>query len=136
MQLTKFSDYALRAMIFAASAPDELVTIDKVSETFDISRAHLKKVMNRLSNAGYLEAVRGRKGGFRLAVPPAEINLGSVIRLTESSLDCFECQSCLIAGNCHLAGIGGQAMAAFMAVFDGKSLSDILLPPKAFERRE
>jgi Rrf2 family nitric oxide-sensitive transcriptional repressor len=136
MQLTKFSDYALRAMMFAASTPDEPVTIERVSETFGISRAHLKKVMNRLSNAGYLETVRGRNGGFRLAVPPAEINLGSVIRLTETGLDCFECNGCHIAGSCRLAGIGGQAMTAFMAVFDGKSLSDILLPPKAFERRE
>lgn len=133
MQLTKFSDYALRTMIFTASATDRLVTIDEVSEVFDISRAHIKKVVTHLSRAGYLEAVRGRKGGVRLARPPQMINLGEVLRFTETGFDSFSCSTCRITEVCRLSGIGRDAMEAYLAVFDGKTLADIVVPAKTFD---
>ncbi len=131
MQLTKFSDYALRVMIFAASSGERLVTIEEIGAAFDISRAHVKKVVNHLSRAGYLEAVRGRKGGLRLALEPGEINLGQVLRLTETGFDCFDCRGCAIASDCRLIGVGMAATAAFLAVFDRQTLADILVPASA-----
>ena len=91
MQLTRFSDYAFRVLMFAHAAGDRLVTIEEMADTYAISRAHLMKVVNKLTRAGYLTAVRGRYGGLRLAKPASEINLGDVVRSTEPDFALVEC---------------------------------------------
>ncbi len=67
MQLTIFSDLALRMLMFTQAAGERLVTIDEIAFAYGISRAHLTKVVNALTRSGYLTAVRGRSGGLRLA---------------------------------------------------------------------
>ena len=83
MRLTSFSDYAFRLLIFAASHGDRLVTIEEAARKFAISRAHLMKVANELTRAGFLKAVRGRSGGLTLGRPAEEIRLvrGSVYEM-------------------------------------------------------
>lgn len=66
MQLTNFSDYTLRVLMYAAAQGDRLITIEETAGVYHISRAHLMKVVNQLTRAGYLKAVRGRSGGLRL----------------------------------------------------------------------
>lgn len=136
MRLTKFSDYSLRVLLFAASHTDRLVTIEEVSEVFTISRAHLKKVVRQLTGAGYLEGLRGRNGGFRLAKAPRDINIGQVIRFTETDFETFECfgenGTCRIVPVCQLAHVGHDATQAFLAVFDRYSLADIAVQSDAF----
>ena len=70
MRLTTFSDYALRVLMYAATAGERLITIEETAKTYDVSRAHLMKVVNILTRTGYLKGVRGRSGGFTLAKPP------------------------------------------------------------------
>src|SRR5689334_14951689 len=82
-RLTTFSDYALRVLMYAAVAGDRLITIEETAKTYNISRAHLMKVVNILTRTGYLKGVRGRAGGFTLAKSPEAINLGTVVRATE-----------------------------------------------------
>ena len=60
MQLTMFSDYALRVLMFTHAAGDRLVTIEEIADAYGISRAHLMKVVNTLTRAGFITAVRGR----------------------------------------------------------------------------
>ena len=60
MRLTSFSDYALRVLMFTHAAGGRLVTIEEMAEAYEISRAHLRKVVNTLTRSGYLTAVRGR----------------------------------------------------------------------------
>src|SRR5512136_2670478 len=91
MQLTRFSDYALRVLMFAQAAGDRLVTIEEMANAYAISRAHLMKVVNALTRAGYLTAIRGRYGGLRLAKPASDINLGDVVRATEPDFALVEC---------------------------------------------
>jgi len=74
MRLTSFSDYALRILIFAATKPDNLVTIAEISKSYGISRNHLMKVTSSLAMAGYVETLRGSGGGMR--VPPASRSPG------------------------------------------------------------
>ncbi|MDI6837105.1 MAG: Rrf2 family transcriptional regulator, partial [Rhizobiaceae bacterium] len=76
MRLTTFSDYALRALMYAAAHKDRLITIEETAEFYNISRGHLMKVVNILTRAGFIRGVRGRAGGFMLARPPEEIDLG------------------------------------------------------------
>lgn len=131
MRLTKFSDYAFRVLLIAASRPGERTTIEETAELYGISAAHLKKVVLLLSREGYLEGVRGRTGGFSLAMPPEDINLGAVLRLTEPDFGMVECflsgNTCPITRVCALPGVINTALQAFVDTFDQYTLADIQL---------
>jgi Rrf2 family nitric oxide-sensitive transcriptional repressor len=136
MQLTRFSDYALRVLMFAQAAGDRLVTIEEMADAYAISRAHLMKVVNALTRAGYLTAVRGRYGGLRLAKPASTINLGDVVRATEPDFALVECfatgNRCVITKCCKLQGVLRAALGAFLAELDGHTLESIALRPRDF----
>jgi Rrf2 family transcriptional regulator, nitric oxide-sensitive transcriptional repressor len=136
MQLTTFSDYALRVLMFTHAAGDRLVTIEEIACSYGISRSHLMKVVNALSRAGYLTAVRGRAGGLKLAKSPEEIRLGDVVRITEPDFALVECfasgSQCVIDGCCRLPAILRRALAAFLAELDRHTLASIALRPKDF----
>lgn len=127
MRLTRYTDYAMRVLLYVG-AQDEarLSPISEISRAYGISQNHLMKVVNDLVNAGYLESVRGRFGGIRLAKPAAEINVGAVVRHTEEGFDLVDCTNCIIAPACGLTGALAEALAAFMKVLDGYSLDDLL----------
>lgn len=138
MRLTKFTDYALRVLILAASRGDANVTIQEAARLYGISGSHLKKVVRKLSHEGFLTGTRGRAGGFRLAMPAAEINLGRVIRATEPDFALVECflpeNACGISGACRLPPILNRAIAAMLEVFDHHTLADISLSAGSFDR--
>lgn len=127
MRLTRYTDYAMRVLLYLGAQPaDRLSPIAEIARSYDISQNHLMKVVNDLVNAGYLEGVRGRFGGVRLARSAAEINIGEVIRHTEEGFDLADCGHCLIAPACGLTGALNKALAAFMAVLDTYTLADLL----------
>jgi len=136
MRLTNFSDYALRMLMYAASAGDRLITIEEAARTFNISKTHLNKVASTLTRAGYLRAVRGRSGGLTLGRSPEDIGIGDVVRLTEPDFALVECfatgSQCLLTRSCRLSGVLGEAAAAFQATLDRHTLADILLRPEDF----
>jgi Rrf2 family nitric oxide-sensitive transcriptional repressor len=136
MHLTKFSDYALRVLMLAAAKDGERLTIEDTATVFGISQGHLKKVVLAMSRAGFLRGIKGRTGGYALALPPDEINLGAVLRITETEFSMFECVQnggvCPIVGPCRLPAIGRKAVAAFLATFDQVTLADVALPKSAF----
>lgn len=126
MRLTRYTDYAMRVLLYLGSQPDDrLCSIGDISRGYGISQNHLMKVVNDLVNAGYVESVRGRFGGIRLARAAETINIGQVIRHTEDGFELVDCGSCVIAPACGLTGVLHEAMAAFMAVFDRYSLADL-----------
>lgn len=137
MRLTKFSDFALRTLLYASTVNGErLVTIEETAAIYDISRGHLKKVVMLLIREGFLTGMRGRTGGFRLAKPPEQITVGAVLRATEPDFGLFECflpeNKCCITPHCKLPRIGATALAAFLAVFDKVTLADIQLEEAEF----
>ena len=136
MRLTVFTDYALRALLHAASKPDALVTIEQTAEVFAISRAHLKKVVLLLTREGFLRGVRGRSGGYTLARPAEDINLGQVLRATEPDFGLVECflpgNKCCITRRCGLPTIMDEALAAFVGTFDRYSLAQFVLAERHF----
>ena len=136
MRLTNFSDLSFRVLLFAASKQDRLVTIDEMNEFYDGSRGHLMKVVNALTRAGYLEAIRGRSGGLKLARRPEDINLAAVLRTTETDFRLVECMrpenNCRLAPGCRLTGPLNEAMAAFMETLGKYTLADIQLQESAF----
>src|SRR3546814_6891341 len=114
MRLTTFSDYALRVLMYAATAGDRLITVEETATTYGISRAHLRKVVNILTRRGFVRGVRGRAGGFTLARRPQDINLGAVVRATEPDfalVECFAADSpCVITGCCRLPQVLNEAL--------------------------
>ncbi len=126
MKLTRYTDYALRVLMHLAARPDRLSSISEMARTHRISQNHLMKVVHDLRKAGFVDAVRGRTGGIRLARPAAEINIGLVVRHTEEDFDLVDCGSCVIARACGLSGVLGEAMRAFLAVLDGYTLADLV----------
>lgn len=137
MRLTNFSDYALRVLMYAAARDERLITIDETAKVYGISRAHLMKVVNQLTRAGYLKAVRGRSGGLTLAKRPNKIRLGDVVRATEPDFVLVECfasgNQCVITPRCRLRGALNEALAAFIGTLDGYTLADLVLNPRAFD---
>jgi Rrf2 family nitric oxide-sensitive transcriptional repressor len=136
MRLTNFSDYALRVLLYAAARRDELITIEETAKLYGISKAHLMKVVNQLTRAGFLRAVRGRSGGLTLAMRPNKISLGDVVRATEPDFALVECFSpdnrCLITPRCRLRGVLKEALGAFIATLDRYTLADLVLRPEDF----
>lgn len=131
MRLTKFSDYSFRLLILAASRGDRNITIVEAARLFGISAPHLKKVVRALTGAGFLQATRGRSGGFRLAREPEEISLGAVLRVTEPDFGLVECflpgNTCYITRVCRLPPILNRGLAAMLEVVDGHTLADIAI---------
>lgn len=136
MRLTLFSDYALRVLLYAANAGDRLVTIEETAKVYRISRAHLMKVVNVLTRAGYLTAVRGRSGGLTLGRRPEQIRLGDVIRLAEPDFALVECfgsaNGCILTPRCVLPRVMNEALNAFVGTFDRYTLADITLRERDF----
>lgn len=133
MRLTTFTDYCLRVLMYVATKGDELSTIDEIADGYGISRNHLMKVVFRLGQLGYLTTVRGKGGGMRLAGPPSEINLGTLVRQTEDDMALVECfqgggRACRIEPACVLKKALGEALAAFLSVLDTYTLADLLRP--------
>src|SRR5665213_684612 len=130
MRLTFYTDYSLRLLMYSALKGNDLVTIKEVSDVYGISKNHLMKVAFKLGRAGFLETVRGRNGGLRLARKPEQIGLGEVVRVTEEDFTIVECfdsatNSCAITRPCRLRGILRKALDAYFAVLDEFTLADL-----------
>jgi Rrf2 family transcriptional regulator, nitric oxide-sensitive transcriptional repressor len=130
MRLTLHADYALRVLIQVAVADGKLITINDISESFDISKEHLMKVVSDLRQKGYVDTVRGRYGGIRLRRQPRDINVGQVVRDTEEKLDVIGCLEqrgyCPIQHVCVLRGVLRDATEAFLAVLGAHTLADLI----------
>ncbi len=139
MRLTHFTDLSLRLLMYLASNPDRLSTIQEVAERYGISRNHLMKVAQQLARQGFVESVRGNGGGLRLGRPATAIRIGEVIRATEDDfrlVECFETgrSSCTLLPACRLKGVLGEALAAYLKVLDAYSLHDLTLPNNPLRR--
>lgn len=136
MQLTKFTDYCLRVLMYLAAREDEMATVSAVAQTYDVSHHHLTKVVQHLNGKGYVDTVRGKKGGIRLARKPQFINLGEVVRDCEQALNLVECfdtdyAGCPLLPSCALRAALKEATKSFFAALDRYSLADLVPRPRS-----
>ncbi|HSS12325.1 MAG TPA: Rrf2 family transcriptional regulator [Rhizomicrobium sp.] len=139
MRLTYHADYALRLLMYAALKDGELVQIQEVADAYGISKNHLMKVAFQLGKLDFLDTVRGRNGGLRLARPPEAIVIGDVVRKAEEDFTLVECfdpksNACVITGPCRLRGVLREALNAYLAVLDQYTLADLVKPRSALSR--
>lgn len=130
MQLTRYTDFGIRTLMYLAIQPDRetLFRISEITEVFDLSPNHVSKIVHHLGKLGYLETIRGKSGGFRLGKSPKDINVGELVRVLENSLAPIDCSKpyCRLSPACQLKGVLGDAVAAYLAVIDAYSLYDIV----------
>ena len=129
MQLTRHTDYALRTLIQVALKPTgERLSVAEITATYDLSRSHVMKIVQKLGQLGYLHNVRGKGGGIELGKAPKQINIGKVVQEMEVNLQVIDCNTpyCRLQPACKLKGVLGQAMAAFLDVLGQYTLADLL----------
>ena len=134
MQLTRFTDYSLRVLIYLGLHQAQLSTIGEIAKNYGVSENHLMKVVHTLAGHGYIETVRGKGGGMRLSRDPAMINIGDVVRDTEENLDIVECfnpanQACPLLPACALKSVLSEARKSFLATLDRYTLADLIQGP-------
>ena len=139
MHLTKFTDNALRCLLFLGASDTRSSTVREIAERLNMSADHLTKVVQRLAQLDYVETTRGVGGGVRLILPPEGVRLGQLVRVTEQSFalaECFnaETNQCPLTTVCALPSILDEALDAFLAVLDRRTLADLLREPRRLRR--
>lgn len=156
LRLTVYADYSLRVLTYLGLRADRLCTIGEIADAYGISHNHLMKVVHQLGRFGFVETVRGRSGGLRLARAPEAIRGGDVVRRMEGDFEIVDCFAggtahgggnggssggesrphggCVIAPSCRLAGVLDEALHAFLAVLDRYTLADLLASPARLMR--
>ncbi len=137
MRLTVYTDYTLRVMMYLATSypRGETATIVEIATAYGISRSHLMKIVNELSQNGFVEALRGRSGGVRLARPPDEISVGELVRMAEKDFTVVPCHEkggethCVILPACNLKRVMRRAIDAFIGELDKVTLAQTLTVP-------
>lgn len=131
MQLTRFTDYGLRTLMYLASRPEEMSSVKEISEHYGISRNHLVKVVHRLAQLEYIETTKGKGGGIKIAKNTEKLRLGDLIKELEPNMNMVECfdaktNTCRITGSCQLKHYLFEAMQNFIDTMNKYTLADTL----------
>lgn len=141
MNLTKFTDYSLRVLLYLAECPETLCRITEIAEWYGISKPHLVKVVHQLAQLGYVKSIQGRNGGICLNQSPFEITIGQIVRQTEPDFHVVECfnnakNTCRITNTCSLKHTLHSATDAFLTVLDKTTLASLTLTQNNQIRKE
>ncbi|WP_114972057.1 Rrf2 family transcriptional regulator [Rhodoferax ferrireducens] len=133
MRLTDYTDYTLRVLMFCALNPERSITIAELAESHAVSKNHLMKIVNDLARQGLLQTTRGRGGGLRLLKRAADINIGDVVRKSETDFRIVECfdishNACTITAHCQLKHVFKTALQSYLAELDKVTLADVTRP--------
>src|SRR6185369_11206592 len=135
MRFTRYTDYSLRVLIHLALYPEQLCSIGEIARIYDISHNHLVKAVHALARNGFVETVRGRSGGIRLARPAHKISVGEVVRHTEEGFQLADCASCTLSPACGLTGVLAQGVTAMLKVYDTHTIADLVKDKAALHRQ-
>jgi Rrf2 family nitric oxide-sensitive transcriptional repressor len=134
MQLTQFTDYGLRSLMYLAAQPDRLCSVREIAEHYGISRNHLVKVVHRLAQLGFVTSSKGKGGGIRLACEPQALRLGDLVLALEPNMHLVECfnrdtNTCTVVNTCVLKHFLADANKAFVKMLNERTLKDTILEP-------
>lgn len=133
MHLTRHTDYALRVLMYLGASTDRLASVAEIASYYDISRHHLVKVVQGLTEHSFVTTVRGKHGGMQLARDAGNISVGDVVRHMENHFNIVECfddaaDACPLDGVCRLKSMINRAVINFLNELDEISLDDMLKP--------
>jgi Rrf2 family nitric oxide-sensitive transcriptional repressor len=140
MQLTTFTDYGLRTLMFLTAHPDRLCSIREVADYYEISYNHLVKVAHRLAQLGFIVSTKGKGGGIKLTKRADQLKLGDLVRSLEPSMDVVECfnrdtNTCRITDSCQLKHYLSAAKKDFLVSLNRHTLADIVKSKKLFSAK-
>lgn len=139
MRLSFQTDYALRTLMLLA-AKDGHYSIAAIADAYGISKNHLMKVAQRLVATGFIQSVRGRSGGLKLARPAATLNVGAVVRIMEDTGTFVECfnpaiNNCLVTPVCSLRHALAGALESFAQHLDQFTIADLVPDPERYRQQ-
>lgn len=131
MQITRFTDYGLRTLMYVAARSENIASVKEIAEYYGISRNHLVKVVHRLSQLGYIETTKGKGGGLQIAQGAGNLRLGDLISQLEPNMGIAECfdtktNTCRITGSCQLKHYLFEAMKNFIDTMNKYTLADMV----------
>ena len=122
----------MRVMVhFALHGKDSYIPLKEIAESEGISQKYLESIMTTLSKAGFVDAVHGKGGGYRLNRAPSEYTVGSILKLTEGSLAAVSCTTqgpaaCSRATCCQTKPMWEKLDAMIDDFFEGITLENLL----------
>ena len=128
--------YALRVMVhFARRGGEEYIPLKEIAESEGISQKYLESIMTSLSKAGFVDAVHGKGGGYRLNRKPEDYTVGGILKLTEGSLSAVSCTSqgaaaCSRSECCTALPMWERLDRMINDFFEGITLADLLKESK------
>lgn len=132
MHITQYTDFSIRVLIYLTIHGEKLCTISDIANSYNISKNHLMKIVQQLSQKGYLHSVRGKNGGIRLKESPSNINIGTLIRDMEGETKIVECfgknNQCVITSDCKMKNIFARAQENFYQTLEEYTLQDLVGP--------
>ena len=130
MQLNKFTDYALRLLMYISRPRDTPYTIAEIARDLHVSQNHLVKIVHFMGKQDWIITTRGKGGGIRLNAEILNLNLGQIVRILQGNNQIVECNTppCVLRSNCGLKGILDQALEQFYQSLDHYRLVDVLNP--------
>ena len=124
--------YALRVMVhFAQRGGGEFIPLKEIAESEGISQKYLESIMTTLSKAGFVDAVQGKGGGYRLNRTPEEYTVGSILKLTEGGLSAVSCTTqgptaCSRTQCCQTKPMWERLDKMIDEFFEGITIADLL----------
>jgi Rrf2 family protein len=134
MKLSVRGEYAIRALlVLALNYGEDVVRIQTISEQQNIPKKFLEQILNDLKALGAVESRRGAAGGYRLARPPQNITLASVVRHVEGALAPVSCVSdrfyerctCPDEARCPIRAIMGEVREAVVKIMERVTLAEL-----------
>jgi Rrf2 family transcriptional regulator, nitric oxide-sensitive transcriptional repressor len=137
MQLTIFTDYGLRSLMYLAANPEKIHSVRKIAEHYGISRNHLVKVVHRLSQLGYIESTKGKGGGIKIAHNASELRIGDIVQKLEPNMNIVECfdqakNTCKVVSYCSLKHYLKEANIEFIKELNKHTLADTVKDKNLF----
>lgn len=124
--------------MFLAARPERLSNIREISDHYGISYNHLVKVVHRLSQLGYVQSIKGKGGGVKLAKEATTLRLGDLVKALEPNMDIVECfnrdtNTCRITDSCQLKHYLFNANNAFLSTLNNYTLADTVKSTNIFK---
>jgi len=128
MQLTRFTDYALRVLLYVGRHNGRICTMGQIAAHHRISLEHLRKVVHKMARLGYLKSMRGRGGGLLLGREASAIRIGDLVVALEENMSIIDCEAldCKLAPGCSLKAALDRAGSAFVDSLNEVTLADLM----------
>lgn len=129
MQLTKFTDYGLRILLYLSPQRDELYTIAELADNLHVSQNHLVKIVHFMAKQHWLITTRGKGGGIRLSPETLNLPLGEIVRTLQNTPHIINCDNpvCVLRPQCRLKGVLEAALEQFYASLNQHRFAEFAL---------